>query len=79
MSYSKLIGRIVEKFGSRRAFAKAVGFSENTISKKLSGKMAITTDDIREWSKPELLDIQPNEYHEFYFTPKVQEIEQTEF
>lgn len=76
VSYSKLIGRIIEKFGSRRAFAKAVGFAENTISKKLSGKMAITTDDIIEWSKPELLDIQPNEYHEFYFTPKVQETEQ---
>lgn len=75
MDYSKLIGRIIEKFGSRRAFAKAVGFSENTISKKLSGKMAITTDDIKEWSKPEILDIQPSEYHEYFFRIKVQEPE----
>lgn len=75
MSYAKLIGRIIEKFGTRRAFAKAVGFSENTVSKKLSGKMAITTNDIEKWSKPEILDIKPKEYHEFYFTPKVQEVE----
>lgn len=66
-NYSKLIGRIIERFGTRRAFAKAVGFSENTISKKLSGKMAITIDDIVEWSKPEILDIQSNEYHEYFF------------
>ena len=76
VNYAKLIGRIIERFGSRRAFAKAVGFSENTISKKLSEKMAITTDDIVKWSKPEFLDIQPSEYHEYFFTPKVQEVEQ---
>ena len=66
--YSKLIGRIIEKFGSRRAFAKAVGFSENTISKKLSGKMTITTNDIVNWSKPEVLDIADQDIPEYFFT-----------
>jgi hypothetical protein len=70
--YSKLIGRIIEKFGTRRAFAKACGFSENTISKKLSGKMAITTDDIRNWSSEELLDIDSQEIPEYFFAIKVQ-------
>ena len=70
--YSKLIGRIIEKFGSRKAFAAACGKSENAISQKLNNKMTITTDDIVEWSKPELLDISPNEYHEYFFKPKVQ-------
>lgn len=70
--YSKLIGRIIEKFGSRRAFAKACGFSENTISKKLSGKMAITTDDIMNWSSEELLDIDSQEIPEYFFAIKVQ-------
>ena len=70
--YSKLTGRIIEKFGSQRAFAEATGFSEVTISKKLSGKMAITTDDITEWSKLELLDIYPCDYHLYFFTPLVQ-------
>jgi len=70
--YSKLIGRIIEKFGSRRAFAQAVGFSENTISKKLSGKMAITTNDIMKWSAPEFLGIADTDIPEFFFAVKVQ-------
>lgn len=71
--YSKLIGRIIEKFGSRKAFAKACGFSENTISKKLSGKMAITTNDIHNWCEPELLDIPVDEIPDYFFARKVQE------
>ena len=70
--YSKLIGRIIEKFGSRRAFAKACGFSENTVSKKLSGKMAITTDDIVNWSSSELLDIDSADIPEYFFANLVQ-------
>ena len=71
--YSKLIGRIIEKFGTRKAFAEACGFSENTISKKLSGKMAITTNDINNWCEPELLDIAIHDIHEYFFAFKVQE------
>lgn len=70
--YSKLIGRIVEKFGSRRAFADACGFSENTISRKLSGKMAITTNDIVKWSRPEFLDINHSDIPEYFFANQVQ-------
>lgn len=70
--YSKLIGRIIEKFGSRKAFAEACGFSENTISKKLSGKMGITTNDIVKWSSPELLDIPTSDIPEYFFAFKVQ-------
>lgn len=70
--YSKLIGRIIEKFGSRRAFAEACGFSENTISKKLSGKMAITTNDIVKWSSKGLLDIAIVEIPEYFFAFEVQ-------
>lgn len=70
--YSKLIGRIIEKFGTRKAFAEVCGFSENTISKKLSGKMAITTVDIDNWCTPELLDIASSEIPEYFFAFKVQ-------
>lgn len=73
--YSKLLGRIVEKFGSQRAFAEACGFSENTISKKLSGQMAITTKDIINWSSKDLLDIEVTKIPEYFFTPKVQDVE----
>lgn len=71
--YSDLIGRIIAKFKTRKAFAKAVGFSENTISQKLSGKMAITTDDIVKWSSPEFLDIANSDIPEYFFKEKVQE------
>lgn len=70
--YSKLLGRIIEKFGSQKAFAEACGFSENTISQKLSGKMAITTKDIENWILPELLDIPSSEIPEYFFKYKVQ-------
>lgn len=70
--YSKLSGRIVEKFGSRRAFAKAYGISENSVSKKLNHKMAITYEDIKKMSTPEFLDIPQNEIGEYFFKPKVQ-------
>ena len=70
--YSKLIGRIIEKFGTRGAFAKAVGISENSMSQKLTNKMKITTDDINLWCKPEFLDIPCNQIGVYFFTPKVQ-------
>ena len=71
--YRKLTGRIVEKFGTRKAFAEAIGISENSMSQKLSNKMAITTDDIKEWCKPELLDIPCDQIGVYFFTLKVQE------
>ena len=70
--YSKLIGRIIEKFGTRKAFAEAIGISENAMSQKLSGKMAITTDDIKKWCLPEFLDIHCDKIGAYFFTPKVQ-------
>ena len=73
--YSKLLGRIIEKFGTQGNFAEAVGKSENAISRKLNGKMTITTDDIKEWSKPEVLNIVPTEIGAYFFKEKVQDIE----
>ena len=70
--YSKLIGRIIEKFGTRRSFANAAGYSENTISRKLSGKIPITTNDITEWTSPMLLDIPYDDIPKYFFTLKVQ-------
>ena len=70
--YSKLIGRIIEKFGTRKAFAEAIGISENSMSQKLSHKMAITTDDIKLWCQPEYLDIRCDLIGAYFFAPKVQ-------
>ena len=70
--YNKLIGRIIEKFGTRKAFANAVGYSENTISRKLSGKIPISTDDVTSWSSPAILDISYSDIPEYFFKLKVQ-------
>lgn len=63
--YRKLIGRIIEVYGTRKAFAKAIGLSENSLSLKLTGKTGISQEDIIEWSK--LLGISSAEYGSFYF------------
>ena len=71
--YSKLRGRIIEKFGSIKAFAEAYGLTSVTMSNKLNNKVTISTDDIVRMSEPEFLDIPPSEYHTYFFAPKVHE------
>ena len=36
LTYAKLKGRIVEKYGSQREFAKAIGISEVAMSRKMN-------------------------------------------
>ncbi len=65
-SYKKLKGRIVEKYGTRRAFADAIGISENWLSDKLTGKVALKQTDIELWVN--LLGIDRNEINDYFFT-----------
>lgn len=69
--YSRLRGRIVEKYGSLTAFAEATGKKKSNLSVKLSNKVRITTEEMISWSAPDKLDIAPAEYHIFFLTPKV--------
>lgn len=71
--YSKLRGRITEKFGKQSAFAEAIGISTVALSRKLMGRTTISVDDIKHWSNPKLLDIAPSEYHIYFFAEKVHE------
>lgn len=64
--YQKLRGRIIEKFGTLKAFSKIIGISYVSLSNKMRGKTEISTSDIVEWSK--YLDISIEEYGLFYFT-----------
>lgn len=45
-SYNKLLGRIVEIFGTRGAFGKSMGWSDRTTSLKLNGKVDWKQDEI---------------------------------
>ncbi len=70
--YSKLRGRIIEKFGSQMSFAEAMDISERTLSLKLSGK--------RMWKQSEiclainLLGLSDDDIKEYFFVLKVQMI-----
>lgn len=67
--YSKLRGRIVEKFGSIEAFSNNTKITNVSVSKKLNNKIPISRADMIEWS--ELLEIPLEEYGLFYCTKKL--------
>ena len=64
-TYNKLRGRIVEVFGSQRAFAIALDQSEQTITKKLNDPEGFTQSDIVRWC--ELLGIPLTEVFDYFF------------
>lgn len=68
--YSKLKGRIVEKFGTRSAFAKAAGIERCTLSNRLRNKSKWPADDVLRVCEPDLLDIPHDQIHVYFFTPK---------
>lgn len=64
-SYSKLKGRIVERYGTQANFAYKLGISKNSMSKKLTCKTEFSQSDIKRWA--ELLGIEKGEYEEYFF------------
>jgi transcriptional regulator with XRE-family HTH domain len=66
--YSKLRGRIVEKYGSISAFAKATNVSFVTASNRLNNKTEWKSSDIMEAA--EVLDIALDDVRDYFFTPK---------
>jgi hypothetical protein len=72
--YSKLKGRIIEKFGTQRDFAKAMGTSERTLSLKLNNMIFFRQDEIGKAT--DLLHLHAEDMNEYFFTPKVKEVKQ---
>lgn len=68
--YSKLLGKIVEKFGKRSAFAKALNVSEHTLSMKLNSKISFKQEEIINACR--LLGIDFEEIPAYFFVLKVQ-------
>ena len=70
-SYRRLLGKIVEHFGTQAKFATALGLSEHTVSCKLNGKI--------EWKQNEmlksasLLHFDVTEIPAYFFTTEVQD------
>lgn len=69
--FSRLIGRIVERFGSRRAFCSASGMSEPMLSSRLNNQSPFKDYEIFRFCAPELLDIRDDEVVAYFFTEKV--------
>ena len=68
--YSKLRGRIIEKYGSQLLFARAMNISDRTLSLKLTGQ--------REWKQSDiclaikLLELSDTDTVDYFFKQKVQ-------
>lgn len=69
-NYSKLKGKITEKFGTQMALAKEVEWSERTLSLKLNGKIPFSQKDIEVMVKA--LGIERQEIQSYFFTVDVQ-------
>ncbi len=66
LEYAKLRGAIREKFRTQGAFARAMGMHPTTLSKKLSGLVDWTRQEIEKAC--ELLQIPADQIHEYFFT-----------
>ncbi len=66
-NYRKLEGRIVEKFGTQRNFAVAAGCCPETVTRKLTNRVAFTQAEIANWS--EHLGIDASDIATYFFTP----------
>ena len=71
--YSKLLGRIKEKFGTNEKFANALGCAPETLSRKLNNKASFTQKEINK--SVDLLDIRIEDIDIYFFTKKVQILE----
>ena len=71
--YSKLAGRIKEKYGSQKAFSDVLGVTEASLSNKMTGVYYFTQAEIEKSCR--LLELEPGTVTEYFFTPKVQKTE----
>lgn len=68
--FRRLEGRIVEKFGTRAAFAAHIGMKPAVLSTRLSGTTYFNMDEILTICEPECLDIDGQDLKAYFFTPK---------
>ncbi len=68
--YSKLHGRIREKFKTQAAFAEKMHLSERTVSLKLNQRVEFSQKEIVKAA--DILQIEDSEIHSYFFTSIVQ-------
>lgn len=67
--YSKLLGRIKEKYGTRENLAKDITISLTSLNLRLNNQLKFNQQDIEELCK--VLNIEQNEIPTYFFTQKV--------
>lgn len=67
--YSKLKGRIIEKYCTQNAFARAIMQTPQNLSHKLNNGVGFSQVEILQWCQ--LLDIPKSEIEQYFFTAKV--------
>ena len=67
--FSKLIGRIYEKFGTRKAFCDAIGKTPDWLSRRLNGLIEFDAEDMVLIIGP--LEIDPQDIHVYFLCPNV--------
>ena len=70
-NFSKLDGKITEKYGTRRRFCNAIKMKESTLSARMNNKIPFKPDEIILICSPNVLDINPTEIGELFFKLKV--------
>ena len=68
--FSKLCGRIIEKYGTRDAFAEAIGMIPSALSARLNNKVPFKPVEILRITSPEILDIPSSEIGIYFFCRK---------
>lgn len=69
--FSKLNGRIVERFGTRANFAAAAGYTKTQLSARLNNQVHFPANEIYELCAPDLLDLSVSDIPVYFFAPKV--------
>lgn len=69
--FSKLRGRIVEKFGTIAGFCDAADISMQRMSARLNNRHQFQPTEIKRFCMPDLLDIADEEIPAYFFVPKV--------
>ena len=72
-NYAKLAGKIVEVYGTRENFARAVGWNPRTVTEKLNNNSAFKTTDIEKCL--EALGISRKDIIEYFFDKKPRKTE----
>lgn len=65
LTYAKLKGRIIEKYGTQGNFAKALGVVQMTVSRKLNGSVSFSREDMLIWA--DLLQIERKDIPDYFF------------